>query len=100
MMSTYLSENEFTEKVSNLHLQELLNKVNKIEQKYRLEEIVFKTGIIRKKYFKTYNVYYEIGYPEFQLINFYNENSEDSINTEVSADIVSAYFYGILRNKK
>ena len=96
-MCTYLSDSEFTQKVSNEHLQELLEEINK-KHKFRLEEKTIKQRF--KKERKEYVLYHETIYPEFQVINHYCENSESSINPCVSADIISAYFYGILKEKK
>lgn len=96
-MCTYLSNDEFTKQISNNHLQELLSEINK-NDKFRLEERLTKTRF--KKERKTYVLYHETIYPEFQIINFYCENSDSSINPCVSADVISAYFYGILKEKK
>jgi len=62
---------------------------------YRYERsVLFSTKSIYK-----YSIYtYVGGWGPWQIINFYDTKSGTSINTQVSAEVIAAYCYGLLAN--
>lgn len=106
-MTTYLSKGEFLKTTSNGEINRLLEEVRKgTHRDYRVsehEEYSESWHLLKRPSPKLYyTVYYGINdfhnkpNGEFQVINFYSAESGTSINTIVSPDIVTAYFYGIL----
>lgn len=65
--------------------------------------IVVEHEIISKKWFSKkieyrYELLYKLNDIECQIINFYRDNNESSINTYVCSEIIVAYMYGYLAN--
>lgn len=100
-ITTYLQPLEYVGLTSDREINNLLKKVrDQRGEHYRVEERILTT----KRLFRQpqvnhrYSVYLKLDHEgfEFQVINFYNPRSDTSINTVVTADVVAAYFYGIL----
>jgi len=104
-ITTFLSQNDYTQATSSSELNELLARVRKNTGKdWRICEHKFTeiTGIwpfLKRKKRILYSVYVEFMPPEFQIINFYREDTGTSINESNEAGFVAAYFYGILANR-
>lgn len=105
-VTTYLNPEDYLQPTGNAELNALLAQVRKNTGKdWRLCEHRFTevTGIwpfYKRKKRVLYSVYVEVQGPEFQVINFYREDTGTSINESNEAGYVAAYFYGILANRK
>jgi hypothetical protein len=56
-------------------------------------------GFLRRKTQTLYSLYKHVGLTEYQVINFYRDNTAWSINTYVSKELIIAYIYGLLGRK-
>jgi hypothetical protein len=94
-MCVDLRKEEWDIPTSNKELNELLKEVRiKTGENFQLVEAP-RHSFWKKE--RTYNLLLEVGgYPPFQSINFYRENSDTSINDWVPADLIAAYLYGVL----
>ena len=96
---TYLSYDEANDAIITLNhkkINELISEINTYPgERWVVKSTVFTTGYLWwKKEVTVYTLYSQIMDNEYQLINFYRENTDWSINTHNSADIVVAYLYG------
>lgn len=110
-ITTFYSENEPNVLPSDKILNELIQECVKLDGRvWRLEErkflkksTFFSTISFRKPEFVTlYSLALEL-YPkigEYQIMNFRCDNSGTSINTYVTADVMTAYLYGYLNGRK
>lgn len=98
-MCTYLHSPPRVSDIENKDIREVLSEVNeKIrneEGRFYVKEFI-RISKFRKKRTYSYVVYADVGGGEYQVINFYSENPGSSINVGITADVVCAYFMGIL----
>ena len=98
-MCSYFGDYEATRPTGDAELDELLTEVRKVTGKdWR---IWWKEYEIRKRFRRPikarwYSLIVETRAPEFQVINFYRDNTDWSINGSVSKELIYAYLYGIL----
>jgi len=87
-----------TDLVQNKEVKEILDRVNKIDDyKWCVSERPKTMGSMWwKRTFYAYQLAYNVGHGEYQIINFYQEESDTTINIEVCADEIVAYLYGRL----
>jgi hypothetical protein len=98
-ITTFLHDSELNVPTSNEELNKILKTVRDetkedwqvIERSY-VQRKIFKKPVV-VKYFELYK--WIGGFGPWQLINFYRANSETSINTENSADVVVSFLMGI-----
>jgi len=96
-MPLCMYDSNFKQKeILDKEISSLLKEVNKhYSNSYKLEQIVISKTLFKKEKI-VYEVLYQLdGSCEYQVINFYRENAR-SINVYASAEIVVAYFYGLL----
>lgn len=90
---------ETREPVDNKAIQELLDELN---TKYPSSKWVVKsTNFLQgrlwwKKKVKLYTLYSRIMGGEYQVINFYRDGTDWSINTYVPAELIVAFLYGLI----
>lgn len=99
--TTYLSQCEADHESCNTEIAKLLKDVNQNrENKFVVLDHIFvqKSWIPFKepKVITMHSLNVSLGHGEFQILNFYCEKSESSINDIVSADLIMAYLYGAL----
>ena len=88
--------------IQNEDVKEWLDKVqDALGPKWVIHEFEFivRVGFLRRRsVVRRYSIYHQIGdMPEYQIINFGPlDGSEWSINTEVSAQVATAYLVGLL----
>jgi len=94
---TYLSTVPDSRDIKNVNVRELLDELNaKFKDKWAIRETAHVVGFFRKKIKYTYELFFHVGGPEYQIINFYSEDSESSINLGNSASVVCAFMLGSL----
>lgn len=99
MMSTYYNDYELEKfkSVTNKELNELLQEVRKIDDRYYLQENLH----ITKKLFRKpveclyYTLIFKYNGIECQIVNFAQDNKY-SINMGVTASYIFTYFFGLL----
>ena len=96
-VTTYV-HNEKQQTLNCEEIADLLKEVN--DKDWLVREYKFEKGLIKKKIYYRYELLYKIHGCEYQIINFHI--SEPNIHglLYVSADLVIAFFYGLLANKK
>lgn len=100
--TTFLSSWELNQPTSNSDLNSLLKEVRQktggdwqvTEREVEVWRPWWKR-LGRAKTVKLFTLYFGLGHPEYQVINFYRDH-DWSINHENSAEHVMAYLYGIL----
>jgi len=98
MPVTIFLNTRYTQPTSHTELNDLLIRVRENTGKdWRLSEQKF-TEVTGFWPFLKRKMYVEVSFPEFQIINFYRDNTGTSINESNEADYVAAYFHGILAN--
>jgi hypothetical protein len=104
---TYFSECEIRacSKSSNPVITELLSEVNsKSSARWLVRDYPVTStksiGFLFKRKVKATEMYHELYVatiePEFQIINFYREGSDSTINTVVTSDVIVSYLMGFL----
>lgn len=101
MITTFLSTNEQNIPIKNIEITKLLAEIrDKTKENWQVLEIEHSRSpsFFRKSITTfSYEVYFEVGgCAPFQIINFYRDNTGTTLNIGVSAELVVAYFYGIL----
>lgn len=98
-MSTYYNDYELEKfkSVTNKELNELLQEVRSIDDRYYLQE---RTYITKKRFKKPvehfyYTLLFQHNGVECQVVNF-AQDSSCSINSGVSASYIFTYFFGLL----
>lgn len=102
MITTFLHDGELNQLTSNKTINELLAEVReKTGQDWQVLELTctpkskwWKPAGAPKKFYEVY--VFVGGMGPWQQINFYRESADSSINIRVDADVLVAYFYGIL----
>lgn len=96
---TYLSAGELDLAIENKAVAEALADLRKSdpdggwvcrERSYRVRRGLFR----RPEERKSYSVYKRITGGEYQIINFYRDGTDWSINTSVPAELAVAFMYG------
>lgn len=95
--TTYLDESELNVPTSNKEVNDLLKELRTATtEDWQITEKFEKTGIFSKGR-HSYQVFkYVGGMGPYQVMNFYKEDAESSINFGISADTLMAYMLGIL----
>lgn len=98
-MSSYYNDNELEQfkSVTNKELNELLQEIRLIDDRYYLQERSFITMKLFKKPVEHfyYTLLFQYNGVECQVINF-AQDSNCSINSGVSASYIFTYFFGLL----
>ena len=111
-ITTCLHDSEQDQVLKNKEIAELLSEVR--EKTGENWQVVEREHISKPRWFKEtvrtfrYELYIEVGgCMPFQMINFYRDEMSSSINPKVTAELIVAYFLGMLgglqfneRNKK
>ena len=97
---TFMSRHEERQSSSNTEIAALVKEVTEASGRLWIvtDHLIDVTPWwSRKKRTKTlHTLYVQLVGAEYQMINFYSETAESSINTIVSADLIVAYLYGML----
>jgi heat shock protein HslJ len=103
MITTWIQDSQLNIPTTDKHIDELLEKVREqTHEDWQIDVVKIK----KKRTFWSkpseplYEIYFGIGGSQYQMINFYVGNSQTSINTVVTKDLVMAYLYGILAGNK
>lgn len=102
--TTFLNDNEIDQPLSSPEAQKLLDEVRKVTGKNRqlTEYEFFRTKrknliiSVRETYSRWQLCVYVGGFVPWQIINFFVEDSDTSINGLVSLDLIMAYLHGVL----
>lgn len=103
MITTFLHDGELNVPTSNSVINELLSEVRaktgedwQVIERTRQQKYVFQPWK-KPKNISLYELYvYVGGVGPWQQINFYRDNSDSSINITNGAELIIAFFYGIL----
>lgn len=102
-MCTY--KENFPYRTEYKEVRELLDEIKeRTGEIWEVEEHEYIEGFFRKRIRKSFTLYKHIYAIEYQVINFYLDETEWSINPYVSVNLIMAYLYGYLgglsRNEK
>lgn len=101
-MHTYFTDDEIKvfAKVNDVLVNDLLQEVRSINEKYYLEEYFFiEKKLFKKNEKKVYTLYYKVSGCEYQIVNF-APISENSININVDKLTICSYLMGFLNGAK
>ena len=100
-ITTSLYDSEQNQVIKNKEIAELLAEVR--EKTGENWQVIEREYVSRPRWFKEivrtfrYELYVEVGgCMPFQMINFYRDKMTSSINTRTNAELIIAYFYGML----
>lgn len=95
--TTYLHESELNVPTSNKEINDLLKELRTATaEDWQITEKIQKARIFSRST-KRYEIFkYVGGMGPYQIMNFYKEDAESSINFGISADTLMAYMLGIL----
>jgi hypothetical protein len=100
-ITTFLHDGEQNQVLKNKEIAELLAEVReKTDENW---QVIEHEHVSRPRWFKetirtlSYELYVEVGgCLPFQQINFYRDEMSSSINIRITAELIIAYFYGML----
>ena len=98
-MCSYFGDNEAKQPTGDAALDELLAQVRNVTGKdWRIwwKEYEIRKPLRRPVKARHYSLIVETRAPEFQVINFYRDNTDWTINGSVSKELIYAYLYGLL----
>jgi hypothetical protein len=99
-ITTFLHDGEQNQALKNKEMSELLAEVREVTgENWQVIEREYITKFWFKENIRTlsYELYVEVGeVGPFQQINFYRDEMSSSINIRVTAELIIAYFYGML----
>lgn len=98
-MCSYFGDNEAMQPTGDAVLDDLLAEVRKRTQEdWRIwwREYEIRKFLRKAARSRAYSLIVETQAPEFQIINFYRDNTDGSINGAVSKELIYAYLYGLL----
>jgi len=99
-ITTCLYDSEQNQVLKNKEISELLDEIREVTgENWQVIEREYITKFWFKENIKTisYELYVEVGgCLSFQMINFYRDEMSSSINPRVTAELIIAYFYGML----
>lgn len=100
MICSYYTLEEIQSRVSHTKMQKLLDEVSKeTNRKWFVKEYKIKHNTMFRPWVETiYELMCQTSYSsvECQVINFYRDKSDSTINTNNSSDLIISYLYGIL----
>lgn len=95
---TYLGEHDHTQPTDHKELDKTLTELRKLTgEDWRIGSWIYRTGCLwwREEY-PHYSLYVGVGSGEFQIINFYRDGTDWSINPDVSAELLMAFMLGYI----
>jgi len=98
-MCTYLGDTEHTAPTGHREIDELLPRVRKLtgrDWRVGVRAFTERRWFRADRVSRIFSLYFGLQWGEFQVINFYRDESGTTINPGASAELVAAYLYGML----
>ncbi|CAJ0893953.1 hypothetical protein R77569_04357 [Ralstonia mannitolilytica] len=98
-MCSYFGDNQAKQPTGDKALDDLLSEVREttgMDWRIWWKEYEIRKPLRKPIKARHYSLIVETRAPEFQVINFYRDNTDWSINGSVSKELIYAYLYGLL----
>jgi hypothetical protein len=108
MITTYLTDNDLSRRVTHKSVAKVLTELQALHPSdgWHITEYIYPayrrwywpfTEVAEARVFELYKRLTDYG--EYQIINFYRDGTDWSINTFVPAELVIAFMYGAMRGR-